>query len=413
MAKWMLKILLLVMVGTLIRPLSARAQHSVSGNNIEVSLLTCGPGSDIYELYGHTALRVRHLGDDNGWVFNYGVFDFDAPNFVWRFIKGQTDYMLGVCDYATFLQTYDRLGRYVDEQVLNLQSQEKERLYAALVENWSQEGWTYRYNFLSDNCTTRAVNMVVQVIDGKVVWPKIDDQTPSTLREVVHECSATQSPWGCFAQDLMLGSEVDERAGVAQLMFSPLYAEQFLDKAVVTDEEGKNERPLVAKKQRVLTPQHPVQHKPFPITPMAAMLMLLAVAMLVGGYERRKHRVVYGFDYVLMAIMGLAGCVIAMLFFASEHPAVDSNWLIVLLNPLPLLLLPLKVWQDKRGTGRLIHVVLLLQVVAFVLIALLRVQQFPGEIYVLALILLLRWWSYRQQRNGVSEKRMNEQEVNV
>ena len=57
-------------------------------DSIRVSLVTCSPGTEVYEVYGHTALRVEipSLGVDV--AVNYGLFSFEAPNFVWRFIKG-------------------------------------------------------------------------------------------------------------------------------------------------------------------------------------------------------------------------------------------------------------------------------------------------------------------------------------
>lgn len=53
-------------------------KDSVSdGRELTVSLITCAPGRDVYELCGHSALRIRGEGMDSVW--NYGLFDFSAP----------------------------------------------------------------------------------------------------------------------------------------------------------------------------------------------------------------------------------------------------------------------------------------------------------------------------------------------
>lgn len=70
-----------------------------------VSLLTASPGSAIYELDGHTGLRIANdsLGYDQ--VINWGLFDFEAPNFVYRFVKGETDYMCGTVPADYFINS--------------------------------------------------------------------------------------------------------------------------------------------------------------------------------------------------------------------------------------------------------------------------------------------------------------------
>jgi hypothetical protein len=69
---------------------------SQSGTDTEVYLLTCGPGTETYSIYGHSALRIVSPEKHTDTVYNWGVFDFSTPNFAWKFAKGRLDYMLGV-----------------------------------------------------------------------------------------------------------------------------------------------------------------------------------------------------------------------------------------------------------------------------------------------------------------------------
>lgn len=268
---------------------AAGPDSAVQPDPLEVSLLTCSPGKAVYELYGHTALRVCNAATGEDVVFNYGIFDFSAPHFVWRFMLGHTDYVLGAVPYSFFAAAYAADGRGVEGQVLNLTAGEKQRLVASLAETYrkaAEEGWTYRYNFLYDNCTTRAIDEVAHCVEGRIEWPA--PPGGKTFRSVLHEFSAGASPWNCFGQDLLLGAETDAPAGTRQLMFSPVYAAGFADKARIVASDGRS-RPLVSRRE-VLVPAPALAAERFPLSPMAAaaLLLALAVALSLGEAPQRS-----------------------------------------------------------------------------------------------------------------------------
>ena len=146
--------------------------QSVRGqeDNIKVSLMTCAPGTEIYALFGHTALRYEDKARGEDWVFNYGMFSFNTPHFIYRFVKGETDYELGVTRYPYFEGSYAMRGSSVYQQTLNLTISEKQELRRLLEENYLPKNRVYRYNFFYDNCTTRARNIIEKCIEGKVVY---------------------------------------------------------------------------------------------------------------------------------------------------------------------------------------------------------------------------------------------------
>lgn len=116
-------------------------------DSLQISLLTCSPGTEIYSLFGHTALRVQNFSRNLDVVFNYGMFSFNTPHFIYRFIKGETDYQLGVIPYVYFEAEYAERGSSVYQQVLNLSAEEKQTLLHLLTENYLPENRTYRYNY--------------------------------------------------------------------------------------------------------------------------------------------------------------------------------------------------------------------------------------------------------------------------
>ncbi len=362
-----------------------------AGDSVVVSLLTCTPGQLVYELYGHTAIRVREVGArQSDWVFNYGTFSFDQPHFIWRFLLGQTDYELGVVPYTFFYDFYVREGRGIEEQRLNLTPAEAKRLVDALSKNLEPENATYRYNFFKDNCTTRALAMIEKSVDGKVVWPKADEG--KALRGMVHEYSA-KSPWNKFGQDLLLGAEADETADLTLQKFAPLYAERFMTEALVRNSDGTT-RHLVAPTVTLLPAQPDAAEGAFPLTPMWAFALLLVLTAAVTALEWRKGKYWWAFDVVLFVAQGLTGCIVTFLFFFSAHPTVGSNWLVLLFNPLPLLLFP---WYMKAASARRRSALLYVEtvmLVATLLVGIAGVQSLPAETYLIIVALAVRMYEH-------------------
>ena len=189
-------------------------------DSVKVSLLTCAPGTEIYALFGHTALRYEDPAHGQDIVFNYGIFDFNTPNFIFRFVKGETDYKLGVAPYESFEWQYAMRGSSVYQQTLNLTSAEKQKLWDLLEENYRPENRVYRYNFFYDNCTTRARDRFEECIDGKVTYP--EGKEGLSFRDIVHQYTKGHE-WDELGIDMCLGSEADVPIDARKQMFAPFY----------------------------------------------------------------------------------------------------------------------------------------------------------------------------------------------
>ena len=150
--------------------MQAQGPKRVIPDSIRISLLTCASGEEIYSLFGHTAIRYENYTRGIDAVFNYGIFNFNAPNFILRFALGETDYQLGVTDYERFAAEYYYLERDVWQQELNLTVQEKGKLVMLLEENYRPENRIYRYNFFYDNCATRPRDLIEKSIDGTLQY---------------------------------------------------------------------------------------------------------------------------------------------------------------------------------------------------------------------------------------------------
>lgn len=358
---------------------------------MQVSLLTCSPGTEVYSLYGHTAIRVKsYAAGGQDWVFNYGVFSFDQPHFIWRFALGECDYQIGALPYPYFAEEYEERGSAVYEQVLNLTAEEKWRVWGFLVENMRPENREYRYNYLYDNCTTRARDCIERAVGGEIVYPESD--TVRTFRKIIHEYTADY-PWAELGNDICLGAQADRPISEREEMFAPFYLLDYVGRAVIRDAAG-HERPLVLSTSEIVKGRT-VQVRPeFPLSPSVAAWLLFALVAVLTIVERWRRASFWPLDILLMALVGVVGLVVTFLFFFSTHPTVGSNWQVWVFNPLPLLAMPWVVRCAVEGEKTRYHRWNAVVLAFFMIFSAFIPQDFCVVVVPLALTLLLRSCSY-------------------
>ena len=370
-------------LGLLVFMLGMLSVRAASLDSVRISLLTCEPGSEIYALFGHSAIRYENPAKQEDWVFNYGMFSFKESNFVMRFVKGETDYQLGVVPFRYFEAEYGMRGSSVYQQELNLTNAEKEKLAGLLFENYLPANRVYRYNYFYDNCTTRARDKIEESIQGKVVYP-VSDRVVS-YRDILHEFTAG-SEWSEFGIDLCLGSEADEPIDERKQMFAPFYMLVAARGALI--HRADTMMPFVRKETKIVDAV--LEDEPaFPLSPMACALLLLAVTVIIVGRGLYKGRQCLAWNVVMFLLQGLGGCIIAFLFFFSLHPTVGSNWLLILFNPLPLIYLPWLIGRGIKQQKDPYHVYNAAVLTSFILLMPFLPQEFNLTVLPLALNLLL------------------------
>lgn len=298
-------------------------------DSIRVSLVTFMPGSEIYELYGHTELRVTWQGND--YYFNYGVFDFEAPNFTARFVAGETDYMC-VAVPARYAKV-GMEGRKMVEQDLNLTRQEAETLRDALIINQMPANRTYRYRCFSDNCSSHPRDMVERAINGRITYAPL---AAGTIRDLLSYYNRNYA-WNMLGIDLALGSEIDRPVTDRQAMFVPMLLMDAVAGATV--ERDGVEAPLVSLTRAMVDGSDDgtvLPPTPWYIHPVTVLMALLAIVIVVAVRDVRRGRNTRWLDAMLLTVLGLLGCLLCFLVFVSTHEATSPNWNLLWLNPLHL-----------------------------------------------------------------------------
>ena len=308
---------------------TAGAQSMRNPDSIQISLLTCSPGKEVWAQYGHTAIRYYDKESGEDLAINYGIFSLDQTYFIPRFVLGMTDYRMGVQPMDMFLAQYSYEGRGVVEQVLNLSAEDKEVIYKALQENMKPENVVYRYNYFFDNCTTRARDMLVNHLHGKVVYPPAEED--ATFRSMIHKWN-NKYEWTQFGEDLLLGVNADRKTTKSEQQFLPENLRSDFDKA------RYNGKPLVKETNILLDAETEVAEPVFPLSPLSIALIFAVISLVMMLFSYRRQQVYWAWDLALMLTSGLMGIIFFVMIF-SQHPCVSLNFILLFFNPLPLFFL--------------------------------------------------------------------------
>ncbi len=360
--------------------------------NAKISLITASEWHGaVYALFGHTAIRIQDdsLGVDE--IYNYGYFDPTQPNFMYNFVRGKTDYVLGVTSFEDFMFDYEIKGQEVIEQQLNLTAKEKQDLFNALFINSLPENMRYRYNYFYDNCATRPRDMIEQYSNGTIIYPPT--KTSQTFRDLLHECM-TDHEWTKFGVDLMIGSDADREINVREKMFIPTYLMVSFDGAMKNVGDSL-EYPLVANKKVLLEMNNEINKSSedtffTPTIAAFALLFLSIIISLLQAANLNWVRPAKIYDTIIFGAVGLGGFIIFTLLFFSEHPATNPNWNFVWLNIFALISAILFWVKSAKKIVYFYHFINFVVLTLFVLLWWIIPQQLPVATIPFSLNLLVR-----------------------
>jgi Domain of unknown function (DUF4105) len=284
----------------------------------QISLMTVEPGTELYSIFGHSAVRVNDPSTNLDRIYNYGTFDFTQPNFYVNFCRGKLLYMLDRETYRSFSSDSRAEGRSYREQVLELTPEQRDRLYQLLQTNALPENREYKYDFFFDNCATRIRDLFRDTYVMPIQWDSTRIPQNATMRHLLRPYLA-RTPWQQFGIDLVLGMPADRKATVHDAMFLPDHLYSALSKA--RDHEGKGLVRAEFCSPIFGEPKSPLGWMDRLTSPFA---VFCGVA-LIGLVCMRSQRATRIFDRIFWTLLGLVGVVIAFLWFATDHQATKIN----------------------------------------------------------------------------------------
>jgi hypothetical protein len=330
-----------------------------------VSLITCGPGPDLYEAFGHTAIRVYDQKKGINLAYNYGIFSFNQPNFYLNFAKGHLWYRLGVNDFDRFVYSYEYNQRSVYEQVLNFDQAQKQALFDSLENNLKPENKYYLYDYFYHNCSTIPRD-IIEYASGSSVDYKYSDKKftkGKSIRDLVDEYLAANS-WGDFGIDLALGSPIDGEATFHEYLYLPEYLMSAMNDASIRNSAGKK---VAAINETIVHYQSEIDYlknnkKPGPITVFWVFFALIA---LITFWNFKKQKAFKGLDFILFLLLGLNGSILAAIGLFTDHNSAAMNYNVLWNLPTHLIFCFFILAKNK---GKLFNAYLVLTLVTALLV---------------------------------------------
>jgi hypothetical protein len=330
-------------------PAGAQRSAEITGrllprpDSLVVSLLTMGPGELLFDRFGHTAIRVRNVstGLDSAW--NWGMYSFEDPKLIIRFLTSETRYWMAGFPTSLFVDSYRRAGRAIWEQELAIDQQAADSLLRFLRWNAREENKYYRYDYYLDNCSTRARDALDMAVRGALkqsLATAVPDSSVTWRKETLRSSAAF--PVVAFGMTFALGTPADAVVSPWEEGFLPVRLRDRLRAVQVPGFAGM--QPFV-RAERELNPPGAIVDAPKAPSYVAPALiigvLLHFVIMLLGraGRTRTAPRVALAmFGSLWHFTVGIAGMLVLLAALFTRHEFMDANTSVLLGTPVSLAL---------------------------------------------------------------------------
>lgn len=339
----------------------AKAQVDTA-SHLRISLLTCGTGPEMWETFGHTAVRVTDTAAGTDIVYNYGTFSF-SDDFAIQFMRGKLLYYVSAYPYNIFLNEYVEAGRSVQEQLLVLNDQQKKYVSEFLQTNLLPENRAYKYDFRYDNCATRIRDIFPKTLGNTFRFGEgMPNTKPLTFRNVTDRYLYANH-WERFGINLLLGSAMEKVMTNEETMFLPDFLREGIGGSTVNG-RPVTEKPVTILEGKPMAPAGPN----WPMLVMSFIALLTIAGLLVPGWQKLGNAMAV----LLLFVTGLLGCFMVFMWLGTDHQACRYNYNVLWALPTNLIL----AFTYKKGKDRYAIVAILLMLVALVL-HVLHVQELP------------------------------------
>ncbi|MBW4360393.1 lipoprotein N-acyltransferase Lnb domain-containing protein [Flavobacterium taihuense] len=318
------------------------SQNTLLSKNARISILTCGTGNESYSLFGHTAIRVSDLENNLDVVYNYGAFDFDTPNFVMQFTKGNLNYFIVNNRYIDFMNQYNYEKRSVYEQELNIPLALKQKLFENLAQSLLSEERLYQYKFIDNNCTSKVVDVINKTLNAKVIVKKTD--TDQTYRSILYPYFDNHF-YEKLGTSIVFGTKVDQ---MGTKIFLPFELQKSLKLIQYQN------HPLCQENKTLIAFEEE--------TPTSWWNNCYTYLVLLGFVIFINKKSI---DFIYLTIIALLGLLFVFLGFYSSHQELGYNYNILLFNPVLFMVLYFWSTRNPKWTYRFSVLNILMMIVYF------------------------------------------------
>ena len=354
----------------------------------QISVITSGPGEALYEKFGHTAVRVKDPVLQLDLIYNYGIFDFEDPNFYINFTKGFMKYKLARYPFYLSLKSAQQDSRWVKEQVLNLTQQQKNEFFKFLENNALPENASYFYDPFFDNCATRPRDIIQKITGDNLVFKDDFVSENLSLRQLMNK-EINPNTWGSLGINIALGSKLDKIASPTEYLYLPDYVFEALKTSKIM--KGREEENLV-KKSNILLDFEEKEAKSDAFSPFLAILLFSLLAIFITYKNMKNLKRSKWLDFILFFITGTFGLLIVFLWFFTNHSTAPNNFNFLWAFAPNLMV---AFFLLKENPPKWIHIyvkILLIFLVLIPVVWLTKIQLYTYPMIPLFILLGIRYW---------------------
>ncbi len=354
----------------------------------EISIVTAGPGKELYEKFGHSAIRIKDPSLNLDVIYNYGIFDFDKPNFLLNFAQGKMYYLLAKYDFVYFFNSYMKDKRWLKQQVLNLTLQEKQDYYSYLENNALKQNATYLYDPFFNNCASKLKDISLEVLKENLILESNTIENNKTLRHLMNN-EITWNTWGNFGINLIAGTILDKERNQVAYTYLPDYLYK-TSKSAKIKRNGKTVN--FVKREDILLNYKEVHNNNFIVSPIFIFSILLITVLLITFKDIKNNKRSKFLDFLIFLITGLIGLALSYLWLFSSHTTAPNNfnilWAFLPNIIIAFLLLRKSVKHWVRNYLKVI--IVLLNIV--LLLWIFDIQSFPITLIPILILLNIRYF---------------------
>lgn len=327
------------------------AQRPIDWSTHPVVLITIGQGDEVFEKFGHNSIAVWDDAAGQPLVYNWGMFDFQQPNFLGRFLTGDTKYWMQPFTMAQTLDLYQRLNRTVTAEEIQLTPTQKARLVAMLADNAREENKFYRYDYYRDNCSTRARDAIDAVTGGALKRAMTAQPGQGSYRFHTRRLLDYSAPL-YFGAEMVLGVDADTPLTGWQEAFLPQSLSESLRRIELPAAEGLPNRPLVLPIDTLFRAERDAEPRTVSLKLGMALVIGLLLAMVLAGLARLGRVGAFVALAGWSVVTAILGTVLLLAWFATQHVFMANNPTVALLNPVWLLGIVAAVMVLRGGVSR-------------------------------------------------------------
>lgn len=304
---------------------SVKEEEKDNLESLEFYLVTGGPGSMIWENFGHSAILM--IGPNTyPLAFDWGIFTFDDSFFL-NFAFGRLYYEA----WATYgdyrIESLIENDRDVTILKLQLDNEQKKNLSRFLAYSTKEENRTYLYDYFRDNCATRPRDIFSWLTGGDFEETLKTIPAQETLRETVERHLSLSSFPVCWAISYLLGPDTDKNETMWEACFLPSQ----LNKSI---EEYQNTKAFEYYTSLSRTPVPEKWNIKVRALIMGIIISSMSLLFLINKrWVERIGDITLGVLYMIFAILSL---VLLFLMLFTIHNVTKGNMNYLIISPLCL-----------------------------------------------------------------------------